>query len=655
MKKIMFYICLLFMPFFVFAEDTCNQDDIKIESIVLDSTSGNIEETSNPNADNNQVNLGLKMNVIDDCITYKIVITNTSNQDYTFNKNSLSTDYLNYDITYEDNTNVVKAGESKVIFLTVNYSNKPSIDKLNNGLLVDNPKVSFNLQKEEAQTVIEEVAKAIVNPDTKDVIGIFLLILIISLVITIILLRRGKKVKYITLLILTILLTSNIVKALCTCTLDINTSIEIDAKEAMFLPGKDVNAKMKELAGDDTSTLEDRYTFKNESIIAIKESEIEPSDNNKQEKNIVSTTESEYPIYMWFDNGTIYWWSEDKSPTLNEDSSYMFNMLTNINDISGLKGYDASATTDIEYMFNSAKIQSLINLINWNVSQVKNMSFIFLNCRQLESISGLETWDTSNVEDMTGVFNININVRDFSPIKNWNVNKVKYMQRMFATCFSVEEIDLSNWETHSLENISRMFAQSWIAIDGQSTTGGVLKRIKLSKKFDTSKVTDMSLLVYNNRVIEDYSFLKYLNTSNVENMMHIFYSNNGLTNTEYLKDWDVSKVTNMNGLFVGTKNLTSLEGLKNWNTSSVKDLSYLFRSCKSLTNLDGMENWNVSNVLTFDYMLDGVNSLSDASSINNWNISPSATYTRMFTNTQSHPEFTKVQGTWENGTFIPST
>ena len=172
MRKILLFIVLLF-PFFVLAEDTCNQDDIKIESIVLDSTNGNIEETSNPNADNNQVNLGLKMNVIDDSITYKLVITNTSNQDYTFDKNSLSTDYVNYNITYEDNTNLVKAGESKVIFLTVNYSNKPSIDKLNNGLLVDNPKVSFNLQKEEAQTVIEEVAKAIVNPDTKDVIGIF--------------------------------------------------------------------------------------------------------------------------------------------------------------------------------------------------------------------------------------------------------------------------------------------------------------------------------------------------------------------------------------------------------------------------------------------------------------------------------------------------
>ena len=53
MRKILLFIVLLF-PFFVLAEDTCNQDDIKIESIVLDSTNGNIEETSNPNAECNR-------------------------------------------------------------------------------------------------------------------------------------------------------------------------------------------------------------------------------------------------------------------------------------------------------------------------------------------------------------------------------------------------------------------------------------------------------------------------------------------------------------------------------------------------------------------------------------------------------------------------
>ena len=121
MKKIMFYICLLFMPFFVLAEDTCNQDDIKIESIVLDSTKGNIEETSDPNNDNNKVNLGLKMNVIDDSITYKIVITNTSNQDYTFDKNSLSnTALLNHISSFSANTSLdIKLIISLVLFISL--------------------------------------------------------------------------------------------------------------------------------------------------------------------------------------------------------------------------------------------------------------------------------------------------------------------------------------------------------------------------------------------------------------------------------------------------------------------------------------------------------------------------------------------------------
>lgn len=37
------------------------------------------------------------MNVIGDNITYKVVIKNTSSTDYTFDKNTLTKDYLSYD------------------------------------------------------------------------------------------------------------------------------------------------------------------------------------------------------------------------------------------------------------------------------------------------------------------------------------------------------------------------------------------------------------------------------------------------------------------------------------------------------------------------------------------------------------------------------
>ena len=627
MKKIMFYICLLFMPFFVFAEDTCNQDDIKIESIVLDSTSGNIEETSNPNTDNNQVNLGLKMNVIDDSITYKIVITNTSNQDYTFDKNSLSTDYLNYAITYEDNSDIVKAGESKVIYLTVNYSSKPSIDKLSNGVLVDNPKVTFNLQKEEAQNVIEEVAKAIVNPDTKDVIGIFLLILIISLVITIILFKKSKRVKYTIMLIVFILLTSNVVKALCTCTLDINTSLEIDAKEAVFLPGNEVNVKMKELAGDDTSTVNDEYLFKDVNITTIKYSELEPSDNNKREENIVSTIESKYPIYMWFDNGTIYWWSEDETPSLNEDASDMFFRLSNLNNIEGLGFIDASKTKNINYLLSTSSIENISILKNWNTSSVEKMIGTFYDDKKLLNLHGLEKWDTSNVTDMSYIFSHDFNLNDVSAIKTWNVTKVTDMSFMFACNYTLEEIDLSYWETKSLTKMKYMFASLEQADDYSLISP--LKKIYFSKSFDTSKVTDMSGLFYNIRYLEDYNFLRDWDVSSVENMQQLFQRNRKITTFEYIKDWDVSNVTNM----------------------------YLFcAGCLGLTNLNYLDNWDVSKVTTMERMFYGSTNIIDASALNNWNIINVSNFQHMFYNVSVKPEFTKVNGVWQsNGTFIPNS
>lgn len=47
--------------------------------------------------------------------------------------------------------------------------------------------------------------------------------------------------------------------------------------------------------------------------------------------------------------------------------------------------------------------------------------------------------------------------------------------------------------------------------------------------------------------------------------------------------------------------------------------------------------------------------LNNASGIDNWNISSSANFTEMFKDSNVHPNFTRVVGTWDSdGTFIPS-
>ena len=47
-------------------------------------------------------------------------------------------------------------------------------------------------------------------------------------------------------------------------------------------------------------------------------------------------------------------------------------------------------------------------------------------------------------------------------------------------------------------------------------------------------------------------------------------------------------------------------------------------------------------------------SLTDASAVNDWNINTSTDFTEMFKGTSIHPNFTKVNGTWNDGTFTVS-
>jgi surface protein len=644
-KIIILLLIILFMPVFVKAAETCNPDDVKITSIELNDTRGNIEEVNNATGDNNKVNLDLKMNVPGDTIEYKLVLTNTSESDYEFDEGSLNIDKdnVNYEIVYDDDSNIVGAGQQKAVYLRVSYKNKIEATNLNNGI--------YNSQ---SNVVVNLLNNSLNNPPTGDKIIKYVTILIVSIVLSVALFKAHKSISLMILIIPVISLFNLTPKviATCKCSLEVESNITIDEKEAKFLPGQEVNVKMKKLSGDDTST--NNFNTLDYNVVSILKSDIEPLDINKEEKNVVSTSDSPYPIYMWFDNGTIYWWSEDKTPALNEDASYMLYALKNIKDISGVENFDLTNTSSLKRFFCSSGIENVTSLTKWNTSNITNISDLFYNSLII-SADGIENWNTSNVEDMSYMFSLNIELNDVSAIKNWNVSKVKKMNNMFSTCFKIEEIDLSNWETKSLEQIRGMFSQNWVS-DGQggSYTGGVLKRIILSEKFDTSKVEDMDMLFYNNRVIEKYEFLKYIDTSNVKSLDHTFFNNNGLKNTYYVKDWDVSKVENMYGTFIGTKYLTSLEGLKNWNTSNVKNMGFIFRNSRRLTSLSGIEDWDVSNVTDYSYMFDGTIALEETDFINEWDINSTANYTDMFTGALSHPEFTKVEGTWNNGTFIPN-
>ena len=200
-------------------------------------------------------------------------------------------------------------------------------------------------------------------------------------------------------------------------------------KVSVFKSGPEVNIMMKNLAGTTTSS----ESTEDSHITAFKRSNTEPTSGNKTSNNIASSSSSDYPIYMWYSNGTIYWWSESNNIYLNRDASYMFNNMLNLNDISGLEYVNTKYTTSLFSTFWKCKSLSNITPIrNWNTLNVTTMRSTF-HTTNLSNLDALSNWNTSNVTSMYRTFNDDDNsLEDASGINKWDISKVTDFTNMFG-------------------------------------------------------------------------------------------------------------------------------------------------------------------------------------------------------------------------------
>ena len=127
--------------------------------------------------------------------------------------------------------------------------------------------------------------------------------------------------------------------------------------------------------------------------------------------------------------------------------------------------------------------------------------------------------------------------------------------------------------------------------------------------FDTSKVTNMSNMFSGLSSLTSLN-LSNFNTSQVTDMENMFWSMRNLTSLD-LSNFDTSKVTNMRGMFGSMHNLTVLN-LSNFDTSQVTDMGYMFYDMFNLTILD-LPHFDTLNVMYMDRMfaLDVDNKLKD--------------------------------------------
>ena len=157
-------------------------------------------------------------------------------------------------------------------------------------------------------------------------------------------------------------------------------------------------------------------------------------------------------------------------------------------------------------------------------------------------------------------------------LNNFNTSQITDMSSMFAGCKGLTKLDLSNFDTHKVTNMSGMFDNC-----------KKLTKLNLSN-FNTSKVTNMSFM------FEDCSALTQLDlsnfdTSNVTKMETMFCICEKLTQLD-LSNFDISNVTDMHGMFYNCAKLAIIYVSDKWNVNKVTISDNMFSRCNSLINFN---------------------------------------------------------------------
>jgi surface protein len=305
--------------------------------------------------------------------------------------------------------------------------------------------------------------------------------------------------------------------------------------------------------------------------------------------------------------------------------------------ISAIDRPNLSLVSDMSRMFLGCnKIELILDMENWNVSNVKDMSSMFYEATTFNQ--SINQWDVSNVTNMSHMF---FKAYKFDqPLDAWDVSNVTNMSYMFTEATSFNQ-SINQWNVSNVTNMSHMFS-------------GTTSFNQPLDAWDVSNVTDMSFMLAN-----AFKFDQPLNAwdvSNVTSMSNMFRGASSFD--QPLDAWNVSNVTNMSVMFSGAtffnqsisqwnvSNVTNMsymlasaskfdQPLNAWNVSKVTDMSYMFYRASKFNQ--PLSEWDVSKVTNMSYMFNGAYNFDQP--LNDWNVSKVTNMSYMFSTASNfnHP------------------
>lgn len=248
-------------------------------------------------------------------------------------------------------------------------------------------------------------------------------------------------------------------------------------------------------------------------------------------------------------------------------------------EFGNIKDWDVSNVTDMSFLFLNKIISNDIDISGWDVSNVKNMKGMFNLCQGFSNTNlnwSLSTWNTKteNVENMSHMFQSS----DFNhDISNWTIYNVKNTEYMFSGNKNFNG-NINKWITQNLDTCKGMFKDA-VEFNSDISNWRVNSVKNMSYMFDGAIKFNKSLQNWNIQSLE-----------NADSM----FKNTKFKNIN-CDDWNTSNVTNMKSMFENNEEFN--DNISGWNTENVLDMRFMFRNCKKFSH--NIKKWKVDKVKGF--------------------------------------------------------
>ena len=273
----------------------------------------------------------------------------------------------------------------------------------------------------------------------------------------------------------------------------------------------------------------------------------------------------------------------------------LFNKCKKLKEIKGFDKLDTSKVIDMEGLFQNCITLEYIDLSNFDTSNVTNMAFMFNHCNRLKEIKGLDKFITSKATTTEGMFQSCFKL-EFIDVSSFDTSNVDIMNFMFVDCFKLKGIKgINKLNTKKVTNMTGMFENCLS-----------LKYLNI-ENFDTSNVTNMSYMFNKCKKLKEIKGMDKFNTINLTTTYAMFQFCTEIEKID-LSGFDTSNVTNMSYMFNKCKKLKEIKGLNTFITKNVKYMERMFNECSELENLV-LTSFETPNVTNFSSMFNKCNNL----------------------------------------------